>query len=185
MSKTKKSLILEIARGMNLHRAAPSDLDGIARRLIVQLGPNEGPTSLDYVASVLEDAGIPVVESEATVPAERDRYEEEFRDLLHFSTLNDAEVSLVRLDQLWRKFQKVADRQAVNRVRAVAQKGQRRAMMIARNAKVASNKRAEKEEIALWFSRWLELPDAFFDWLELRKQSPEFQERFGTAGPTL
>ncbi len=168
---------------MNLHRATPSDLDSIARRLIVQLGPQEGPTSPDYVASVLEDAGIPVVESEAADTA--GRYEEEFRDLLHFSTLDDAEVSLVRLDQLWRKFLKAADRQAVNRVRAVAQRGQRRALMIARNAKVASNKRAEKEEIALWFGRWLELPDAFFDWLELRKQSPEFRERFGTAGPTV
>ncbi len=183
MSKTKKSLILEVARGMNLRRATLSDLDGIARRLIVQLGPEEGPTSLDYLASVLEDAGIPVVESQATDT--EGRYEEEFRDLLHFSTLYDAEVSLVRLDELWRKFQKAADRRALNRVRAVAQKGQRRAMMIARNAKVASNKRAEKEEIALWFGRWLELPDAFFDWLELRKQSPEFQERFGPAGPAV
>lgn len=179
MSKSKKSLILEIARGMNLRRATLSDLDAIARRLIVRLGPVEGPTSHDYVASVLEDAGIPVVESAATDT--EGRYEEEFRDLLHFSTLQEAEVSLVRLDELWRKFQKAADRRAQNRVRAVAQKGHRRALMIARNSKVASEKRAEKEEIALWFSRWLELPDAFFDWLELRKQSPEFQERFGPS----
>lgn len=179
MSKSKKSLILEIARGMNLRRATLSDLDAIARRLIVRLGPVEGPTSHDYVASVLEDAGIPVVESTATDT--EGRYEEEFRDLLHFSTLQEAEVSLVHLDELWRKFQKAADRRAQNRVRAVAQKGHRRALMIARNSKVASEKRAEKEEIALWFSRWLELPDAFFDWLELRKQSPEFQERFGPS----
>ena len=34
-----------------------------------------------------------------------DQYEEEFEDLLHFKTLEDAEVSIMRLDELMRKFQ--------------------------------------------------------------------------------
>jgi len=50
--------------------------------------------------------------------------------------------------------------------------------MIARNRKVEPRKRQGKEEIANWFAVWLETPDAFFDWLEVRKQSPEFRERF-------
>jgi len=50
--------------------------------------------------------------------------------------------------------------------------------MIARSHKVEPQKRAEKTEIANWFRIWLETPDAFFDWLDLRKQSPEFQARF-------
>ena len=33
-----------------------------------------------------------------------DVYEEEFRDLLHFSNLEEAEMCLVRLDELLRKF---------------------------------------------------------------------------------
>ena len=36
----------------------------------------------------------------------------------------------------------------------------------------------QKEEVAHWFAIWLETPGAFFDWLELRKQSPEFQRQF-------
>jgi hypothetical protein len=50
--------------------------------------------------------------------------------------------------------------------------------MIARNHKVEPQKRAEKEEIANWFRIWLETPDVFFDWLDVRKQSPEFQAKF-------
>jgi len=50
--------------------------------------------------------------------------------------------------------------------------------MIARNAKVEAVKRAEKGEIADWFRIWLETPDAFFDWLDVRKKSPEFQAKF-------
>jgi len=44
---------------------------------------------------------------------------------------------------------------------------------------VAAEKRAEKAEIRQWFRVWLETPEAFFDWLELRKRAPEFVEKFG------
>ena len=54
----------------------------------------------------------------------------------------------------------------------------RRAALIASNRKVAADKRAEKEEIAQWFTIWLQTPELFFDWLALRKQSEDFRQRF-------
>ena len=67
----------------------------------------------------------------------------------------------------------------MERVLNVARLGKRRAEMIARNHKVrAVQIRAEKEEMAGWFLIWLETPDAFFDWLDVRKQSAEFQAKF-------
>jgi hypothetical protein len=105
-------------------------------------------------------------------------YEEEFSDLLHFSTLDEAEMCLVRLDELLRKFTTEGERTAAERVREVARLGRRRAEMISRNSKVEAEKRAGKEEVAHWFAIWLETPDAFFDWLEVRKQSKEFQGKF-------
>jgi hypothetical protein len=50
--------------------------------------------------------------------------------------------------------------------------------MIARNHKVEAKKRTEKEEIASWFRIWLETPDAFFDWVNVRKQAPDFIAKF-------
>jgi hypothetical protein len=87
-------------------------------------------------------------------------------------------MSIMRLDELMRKFQQHGERAAVERVLNVARLGKRRAEMIARNPKVESNKRAEKLEIASWFRIWLETPDAFFDWLDVRKQALDFQEKF-------
>jgi hypothetical protein len=110
-----------------------------------------------------------------------EQYEEEFEDLLHFKTLEDAEVSIMRLDELMRKFQAHGEHAAVERVLAVARLGKRRAEMISRNQKVEASKRAEKVEIASWFRIWLETPDAFFDWLDVRKQSPDFKSRFPQA----
>ena len=105
----------------------------------------------------------------------------EFSGLLHFSSLEEAEVCLVRLDELLRKFLAEADRAAAERVRGVARLGRRRAEMIARNRKVDAKKRFEKQEVAQWFTIWLETPDAFFDWLDVRKKTPEFQKNFSQA----
>ena len=67
----------------------------------------------------------------------------------------------------------------MERVLEIARLGKRRAEMISHNRKVESQKREEKKEISEWFRIWLETPDAFFDWLEVRKAAPEFRDKFG------
>src|SRR5580700_5788077 len=174
-SRSKKALILEVARELAKPRYTPAEIEQIRRKLIANLGAH-GKTSVEYIVSVLEEAGMRVVMS--TKSDTEGQYEEEFSDLLHFSTLDEAEMCLVRLDELLRKFLAEGESAAAERVREVASLGRRRAEMIARNHKVDATKRAEKEEIAQWFGIWLNTPDAFFDWLEVRKQSPDFQSRF-------
>lgn len=174
-SPTKKAIILETADQLGVQKFTPAEVEQIRRRLIAQLGA-EGKTSADYVMSVLEESGLRVVWS--TRSDTEGKYEEEFADLLHFSTLEEAEMSLIRLDELLRKFSVEGERAAVERVREIGRLGRRRAEMIAHNHKVDAAKRVEKLEIARWFGIWLETPDAFFDWLEVRKKSPEFQSSF-------
>ena len=174
-ARTKKALILESAQALSKPRFTPAEIEQIRRKLIARLGA-DGKTSPDYIVSVLEEAGLRVIMS--TRADSEGRYEEEFTDLLHFSTLEEAEMCLIRLDELLRKFASEGESSAAERVREVARLGRRRAEMISRNRKVDERKRAEKEEIAHWFSIWLETPEAFFDWLEVRKQSPSFRERF-------
>jgi hypothetical protein len=176
--RTKKELILETAREIGAQRFTPAEIEQLRRRLIAEHG-EEGKTGSDYIADVLKGAGIKVVLSLQEEAEEQ--YEEEFEDLLHFKTLGDAEVSIMRLDELMRKFQAHSERAAVERVLDVARLGKRRAEMIARNPKVEAPKRAEKVEIANWFRIWLETPDLFFDWLDVRKQSPEFRAQFPQA----
>jgi hypothetical protein len=173
--KTKKALILQAAREVGAQSFTIAEIDQLRRKLIAEHG-EEGKTGTDYIADVLKDAGMKV--SLSLQEEAEEQYEEEFDDLLHFKTLEDAEVSLMRLDELMRKFQSQGERAAVERVLNIARLGKRRAEMIARNPKVEGHKRAEKTEIAEWFRIWLETPDVFFDWLDVRKQSPEFQSKF-------
>jgi hypothetical protein len=173
--KTKKELILQTAGEIGAQKWTPAEIDQLRRRLIAEHG-EEAKTGSDYVAEVLKSAGFKLnltVQEEA-----EEQYEEEFEDLLHFKTLEDAEVSIMRLDELMRKFQAHGEPAAAERVLNVARLGKRRAEMISRNRKVEPHKRSEKEEIAGWFRIWLETPDAFFDWLDVRKQSPEFKAKY-------
>ena len=173
--KNKKALILETAREINAQKWTPAEIEQLRLRLLAEHG-EAGKAGTDYIADVLKDAGHKVLLSMQEEAEEQ--YEEEFEDLLHFKTLGDAEVSIMRLDELMRKFRAHGERAAVERVLGVARLGKRRAEMIARNHKVEPQKRSEKIEIASWFRIWLETPDSFFDWLDIRKQSPEFQQRF-------
>ena len=175
---TKKELILEIARELAVPRFTPAEVEQIRRQLMARLGA-AGKTSPDYIAGVLETAGMRIAWS--TKADTEGQYEEEFQDLLHFSTLVEAEMCIMRLDELYRKFAEDNEQAAMERVLEVARMGRRRAEMIARNHKVDPEKRAEKEEVMQWFAVWLDTPDAFFDWLEARKSSPDFQRRFANS----
>lgn len=139
----------------------------------------DGKTAPEYIAQVLQAGGLRVLWS--TEADAEDEYEEEFQDLLHFSNLEEAEMCLVRLDELLRKFRGEGNRTAAERVMEVARLGRRRAEMIARNPRVDAHKREEKQEILHWFKIWLDTPDAFFDWLDARKQSPDYRLRFSAS----
>lgn len=174
-SSSKKGLILEAARSLKKEKLTQVEIEQIRRQLMARLGP-KGKTSSEYVMSVLQDAGIRIVQNLASDAG--DLLEEEFQDLLHFSTFEEAEMCLIRLDELHRKFSAEGDVRAAGHVLEVGRLGKRRAEMIARNNKVDPAKRDQKAEIARWFTIWLETPDAFFDWLDVRKKSPDFQEHF-------
>src|SRR5208337_2002427 len=174
--QTKKALILEAARQLGIQKWTTAEIDQLRRKLLADHG-EAGKSSNDYISDVLKSTGWKVQISEREEAEER--FEEEFEDILHFKTLQDAEVSITRLDELFRRFQTHGEKAAVERVLEIGRLGKRRAEMIARNPKVEVKKREEKQEIAEWFRIWLETPDAFFDWLEVRKASPDFRQKFG------
>src|SRR5260370_38435651 len=98
---SKKQMIRELARGMRAPKFTPAEVEQIRRQLITQLGA-AGKTSPDYIAGVLETAGLRGGWS--TQAGTQGHYEEEFHALLHFGTLEEAEVCPVRLSHLMRRF---------------------------------------------------------------------------------
>src|ERR1700741_2737444 len=98
--KTKKALILETAREIKVQQWTPAEIDQLRRRLMAEHG-EAGKTASEYIADVLKDAGQKVILNQQEVAEEE--YEEEFEDMLHVNSLEYAEVSFMRREELMKR----------------------------------------------------------------------------------
>ncbi len=176
---SKKQILLEFFAARGRGPFEVEDLRAARDELRRQLGAGDR-TSFGYMASILRAAGYEVrYEDRFTDPVMPEPYATRLKGLLEFRDLARAEQSLRRLDAIYREYLGATDRLGTNIVRALVKKGKLRAQSLAANPRVQAPKRQEKEEIASWFQIWLETPDLFADWLELRKASDEFRQLFG------
>lgn len=102
-------------------------------------------------------------------------YDDRLHGVLAFASFSGAENTLRTLEKLRQEYAAAGDKKGVECCRRVALQGRRRAELISRNRKVRPEKRRQKLEIASWFKTWLETPDLFESWLELRKNTCEFR----------
>lgn len=174
MAKSKRQLILEYRQAHRLENAGAQEIRSIQAEL-GRMGAGQRPT-LSYIANVLRQAGTRVdFNSRYVDPWMEEPYATRLTGLLQFRDLQTAEGALRKLDQAYREYQRASDHKGVQLVRSLVLKGKLRAEGLAANPRVSPARRAEKREIASWFRVWLETPDLFFDWLEVRKSSEEFQ----------
>lgn len=187
-ARTKRDLAIEVWEKLDCESVGASELEAIRAAIEGRFGAGavDSPATL---ARLLADEGAElrhaeILELDVRVRAD-DPYEAAFRNVLKFATFDEAVASLKRLDNLQKEFARRDDKEGLRRVRAKVLKGKERAEMIARNPKVDERKRAEKEEIAEWFRLWLQMPQGFNDWIELRRASPDFQSRFANQAPMM
>ncbi|MEJ2109187.1 MAG: hypothetical protein P8Z37_04585 [Acidobacteriota bacterium] len=105
-----------------------------------------------------------------------DPYRQDLEGILEFTTFEEAEKTIRKLEKLCRKYANSSDKKGVGYCRDIALLGRRRAEFISRNKRVDLHKRLQKREISEWFRVWLETPDLFEDWLEMRKLTEAFKK---------
>ncbi len=173
--------MIEVWEHLDCESVGARELEQIAAAVSERFGAGalESPA---VIARILADEGAELRHAEVLELDVRERsldpYDAMFRNVLKFSTFEQAANSIKQLDNLRRKFAREKDQAGLRRVRETALKGKQRAGMIARNPNVEERKRAEKAEIAEWFAVWLQSPEIFTGWLELRQRSPDFREKF-------
>ena len=184
-SRTKRDLMIEVWEHLDCESVGAEELEAVAGAVRERFGEGavESPATM---ARLLADEGAELRHAEVLEMDARHRsadpYEPMFRNVLKFSSFDDAAGSIKRLDNLRRQFKRTNDREGLRLVREKALKGKQRAEMISRNRKVDERKRAEKAEMAEWFAVWLRQPEIFDDWLELRRRSADFREKFADEG---
>lgn len=181
-SRTKTDLIIEVWEKLDCESVGAKEIEAIETVVREKYGLSAVESPM-IIARLLADEGAELRHSEImeldVARRTESPYDAMFRNVLKFSDFKQTLISIRNLENLRRKFAVENDREGLRLVRDTALKGKNRALMIAGNEKVEETKRAEKQEIAEWFTLWLQSPEIFESWIELRRSSKDFIERFG------
>lgn len=187
-SRTKTDLIIEVWEFLDCESVGGKEIIAIEEAVRTQFG-NGAVESPMILARLLADEGAELRHSEImALDVERrleSPYDAMFRNVLKFSDFKQAVTSIRNLENLRKKFLRESDKEGLRLVNETALRGKRRAQMIAKNEKVERKKRDEKAEIVEWFTIWLQNPEIFEHWVEMRQNSKDFKEKFEQDGQDL
>jgi len=97
-------------------------------------------------------------------------------DDLVFDTIHAANAFIEKLEQLRKSHDQQSLRQSVQMIKHELD-------LLATVPTVPASKRAVAREAAQWLTVWLQNPQIFPEWLDLRRSTSEFAELFGTFPP--
>src|SRR6266481_8078579 len=92
--------------------------------------------------------------------------------------LKQAELLIRELERLSGRLEQTRNRRQLMKLRTLAIDARRAAVTRAKDTSLPNAHRYEQAEIAEWLMVWLETPTLFQQWVELRKSSPAFKEKF-------
>jgi len=180
-ARTKNDLIIEVWEKLDCESVGAREIEAIEIAVADKFGFGAVDSPM-IIARLLADEGAHLRHAEIMELDVRRRmespYDSMFRNILKFSDFKQTLISIRRLENLRRKFAAENDKEGLRLVSETAQKGKNRAQMIAKNEKVDREKRAEKAEIAEWFTLWMQSPEVFENWVLLRQNSKDFKEKF-------
>ncbi len=183
-SRTKIDLIIEVWEKLDCESVGAAEIEAIELVVRDKYGFSAVESPM-IIARLLADEGAELRHAEImeldVARRTESPYDAMFRNILKFSDFKQTLVSIRQLENLRLKFIAENDREGLRLMREIALKGKNRALMISKNEKVAVEKRHEKQEIAEWFTIWLQNPEVFENWITLRQKSPDFIERFERA----
>jgi hypothetical protein len=182
-----RNLMLATWHGLGDPRVGAKELRKIQRELEKQLGAS-GVTSPAAVARVLADAGADLIHPEIIEAdarwrdAQLQKQVAAFRGLAPLISakqmrLADAEALITQLEELRQQFVGEKNRDGLSYLTNTAAQAREQAESQATSAGDQMI-RDEQSEIAQWLKVWLQTPKIFAGWVELRKRSPEFKEKF-------
>jgi hypothetical protein len=168
-------LIVEVweESGSEVVRAA--ELSLIQNALIERFGTEASPAS---IARVLADHGARLGHPEILQADARWREQQRLftPDDLAFDTINSANEFIEKLEQLRKSQDQQSLRHSVQLIKHELD-------LLATVPTVSASRRAVAGEVAQWLTVWLQNPQIFPEWLDLRRSTAEFAELFGTFPP--
>jgi hypothetical protein len=181
-TQTKRDLIIAVWESLDCESVGAKELETIQQAIDARFGEGavESPAA---IARTLSDEGAvlrhpEVLECDAKW-REQNLGEAMFHEALNFGDLAESFASIQKLESCRSKLAFDSDEAGLRRLRAAARKKREDCLLVAQSKIVDEGKRLAAAEIAQWLGIWLKQPEIFADWIELRKRSSDFVERFG------
>ncbi len=179
-SRTKHDLIIEVWEHLDCESVGERELEQIQEALRERFGDGalESPAS---IARTVADEGAvlrhPEVFNFDSKWRERNVAERIFPDGLDFSGLSKALESLTKLEDSRREFQAGKNEKGLEQLHDLVANARKDCLLIARSKIIDNSQRQQAKEVSHWLMVWLQSPELFSDWLELRRRSPEFIQK--------
>ncbi|MGD9561853.1 MAG: hypothetical protein AB7F88_06505 [Pyrinomonadaceae bacterium] len=183
-AKNKVDLMIEVWEKLDCESVGSDEVVAIETALVEHFG-NAAVDSPMTIARLLADEGAVLRHSEIMklyVERNSDRpYEPAFRNILNIGELCEAAASLRRLENLRRKYTAEGDKEGLRLIREKGRAGRAEALERAKDKKRNAEDRSRYAEIAEWLTLWMQSPEMFEGWIDLRLSSADFKERFPGA----
>ena len=181
-SRTKRDLIIEVWEHLDCESVGALELEQIQQALRERFGEGavESPAT---IARAVADEGAVLRHPEVfncDLKWRKRSLPDNFLERLDCSSLSTAFQSMVKLEEQRLKLQISDDARGLAQLRDLVSRTRNDSLLLARSRIIDAAQREEAKEIVHWLTIWLQGPELFSDWLDLRRRAPEFRKKFKT-----
>ena len=183
-ARTRRDLIIEVWEALDCESVGSRELEQIQQALVEKFGEGalESPAS---IARVVADEGAVLRHPEVFACDVKWR-ENSLNDRrlvrgLDFSSLTAAFQAIVIIEEKRLQLQlgdAATGATGLRELRDIVAAARKDSLLQARSKILNSSVRERLKEISEWLTVWLQSPELFSDWLDLRRRSPEYREKF-------
>ena len=180
-ARTKDDLIIEVWEYLDCESVGARELEQIQQALGEKFGAGAlaSPAS---IARIVADEGAVLRHPEVfecdVKWREENLNKSAFRNALDFADLSLAFASVVKLEEQRLQLQLDNDEAGLKELREIVMAVRKDLLVRARSKILQEAGREQQKEISHWLTVWLQSPELFSDWLDLRRRSSEFRRRF-------
>ncbi len=181
-SRTKNDLIIEVWEKLDCENVGSAEIVSIETVINDQYGPSAVDSPM-AIGRLLAEEGAQFRHSELMElylkRALERPYDAALRSLGNIADLGNAAKSIRKLENLRRKYHASDDKNGLRLIREEALNIKRSAMDVTERNDIDAVTRQINDEIVQWFTVWLQTPEVFERWVDLRQASADFIEKFG------
>ena len=181
-ARTKTDLMIEVWEKLDCESVGASEIEAIDAAVRGQFGDAAAESPM-IVARLLADEGAVLRHSEIMNLyikwASSDELGATLRDLMRVGDLTSALASIKAAENFRRKYAYDNDKEGLRRLRETVVVSKKDVNTVAESLRSDASPRDVNIEISQWLSLWLQTPELFGTWIELRQTSKDFVEKFG------